>query len=102
MDPWYSAGPVIVIDKEGIMHGAHGKMLLKIPHDLWFNVELRVGVGEACNGFYEVRVRLPDGDAQVFTHLPCSPGFKVLGWAGFCSSGKIGSVYDIDNIILKP
>jgi len=103
VDPWYSTGPVIVIDKEGIMHGVHGKMLLKIPHDVWFHVELHVGVGEACNGRYEVRVRLPGGgDAQVFTDLPCSPGFKVLGWAGFCSSGTVGSVYDIDNMILTP
>lgn len=103
VDPWYSSGPLITIDRDGLMRGVHGKDLLKIPHNTWIHVELRTGVGTACDGFYEVRVRLP-GETQehIFSGLPCAPGFKVLGWVGFCSSGATGSVYEVDNIVLTP
>ena len=102
VDPWYSSGPVLVVDADGLLRGAQGKPLMKIPFGVWFNVELRVGVGDACNGRYEARVRLPGQAAQAFPDLPCSPGFRTLGWAGFCSGGKDGAVYDIDNLILAP
>ncbi|HQA39259.1 MAG TPA: right-handed parallel beta-helix repeat-containing protein, partial [Kiritimatiellia bacterium] len=103
VDPWYSSGPLVTIAKDGLMRGAHGRELLKIPHQVWFHLELRTAVGKAGTGRYEVRVRLPgEAQARVFTDLPCAPGFKALGWVGFCSSGAVGSVYEIDNLVLTP
>ncbi|MDD4102072.1 MAG: hypothetical protein PHU80_05500, partial [Kiritimatiellae bacterium] len=103
VDPWYSTGPMIVIGSDSLMRGANGKVLFKIPHNVWMRVELRTVVGDARDGLYEVRVRLPGQDQfQTFSDLPCAPGFKHLGWVGFCSGGTIGSVYEIDNIVLTP
>lgn len=103
VDPWYASGPMISIDGDGLMRGMHGKELLKVPYHAWFHVELRTGVGDACNGRYEVRVRLPgETQARVFTDLPCASGFKTLGWVGFCSNGTLGSVYEVDNLVLTP
>ena len=103
VDPWYSCGPLVTIAKDGLLRGAQGKALLKIPHQVWFHLELRTGVGAAGNGRYEVRVRLPgEAQARVFTDLPCAPGFKTLGWVGFCSNGEVGSVYEVDNLVLTP
>ncbi len=101
VDPWYSSGPLLTVDNNGLLRGAHGRELLTIPYHEWIRVELRTVVGDARDGRYEVRVRLPgETQARVFSGLPCAPGFKTLGWVGFCSSGADGSVYEIDNIAL--
>lgn len=85
------------------MRGVYGKALLKIPYNEWVNVELRTNLGAACDGLYEVRVLLSgETEPHVFKDLPCAPGFKTLGWIGFCSNGAKGSVYEVDNLKLTP
>ncbi len=103
VDPWYASGPLITVDKDGWLRGARGKALLQLPYDVWVHLELTTKVGVARDGFYEVRVGLPgQSEPQLFANLPCMPGFKTIGWIGFCSSGALGSIYEIDNLLLTP
>lgn len=103
VDPWYSSGPLVVVDATGKLHAARGKLLMQLPYNEWIHIELTTTLGVLCNGLYEVRVRLPNQtESQHFPDLPCAPGFKTLGWIGFCSSGSLGSIYEIDNLQLTP
>ncbi len=102
VDPWYTPGPLLSVDKEGQLLATQGKILMQLPHDKWINLTISTAIGTESKGSYTVTVRLPEQEPSHFEDLPCSPRFKTLGWIGFCSNGSDGAIYWLDNLRLTP
>ncbi|MCX7886542.1 MAG: hypothetical protein N3B01_04695 [Verrucomicrobiae bacterium] len=68
-----------------------------MPIGQWFHVEIAY-----ASGSYSVAVTLPGKSPQRFDGLQCTEGFRAVDWIGFCSFGRQGSAYYVDNLKITP
>ena len=93
----YSLGPNLRVDPEGNL-AANGKRLLQMPPGQWVRFDVICGIGERATGTYDLTVKLPGTEPQVFKGLSCNPGFKSLQQFVFMSMTNGPSVFYVDNL----
>lgn len=94
----YRVGPSVWI-RDGKL-SAVGRNLLELPLGQWVHLEIAAGLGEQSTGTWELSVRLPGQEPQVFRNLPNGSGgdWKKLDWLGFSSNTNQEAVYYLDEI----
>jgi hypothetical protein len=102
----YLDGPSIQLQADGALV-ASGKPLAKVPLGKWLRLEIEIDLGQrgqpAPAKSYRLLVTVRGQQPQVFQAIPyVNPEFSQLTWFGFSSSGKLGSVFYVDNVRLEP
>lgn len=97
----YKTGPSLNIAADGMVT-AHGKKLLTLPANAWAHFEIVCGFGARNTGSYSVTITLPGQPPQKFADLKHQDGFKAMDWIGFCTFGKEGTQFQLDNFSLAP
>ncbi len=97
----YKTGPSLHIGADGAVN-VQGHKLLTLPANAWAHFEILCGFGTQANGTYTLTISLPGQPPQTFAGLKYHGGFKALDWIGFCTFGKEGSQYQLDNLRLAP
>ncbi len=97
----YKTGPSLHVGADGAVN-VHGRKLLALPAGAWARFEIVCGFGPQNTGTYSVTITLPGQPQQKFEGLKHQDGFKAMDWIGFCSFGKEGTQYQIDNFKLEP
>jgi len=100
-DPQYTAGPGVSVGADRNLR-SRGKVLMQLPLSTWVNIKLETTVGTGAARDYTIRVKIEGEEERVFDGLHYPAGFRKLTWLGFVSQGTVGSVFELDNLILTP
>lgn len=97
-DPYrYNLGPRLEVDAQGWLK-ANGRRLVQLPHGQWLRIDLACGLGPLATGRYDLTLRLPDAEPQLFPQLACSPKFKSLACVVVMSMADGPAVFYLDNL----
>ncbi len=101
-DPYkYNLGPRLSTDAEGWL-SANGQRLVQLPHGKWVRFDLACGLGPQAAGVYDLTIKAPAAEPQVFRALACSPQFKTLNCIVVMSLADAPTVFYLDNVELRP
>ena len=76
-----------------------GEDLLQMPVGGWVHIEVTAALGDACDGTWELKVTMPDGEVKEFDGLRNgSEDWKTLTWLGFSSSAEAAVTFYLDNM----
>ena len=75
---------------------------MQLPVDRWIRFSLSAGVGDACDGEWELSVQVSGDDPKTFPGLPIGSGtLKRVTLVWFTSNADDHSYFYLDNIHLK-
>ncbi|NLX98042.1 MAG: right-handed parallel beta-helix repeat-containing protein [Rhodopirellula sp.] len=101
-DPYqYNLGPRLSVDAEGRL-SANGKPLAQLPHAEWVRIDLACGLGEQATGTYDLTLRLPGAEPEVFRQLPCAAKFKSLACVVVMSMAEKPTAFYLDRVKFRP
>ena len=94
----FPVGPSVCLSGKGRLSVAgREEPLAAIPADTWFHVDIVSPLDRS--GTYELRLRVPGKEEQVFKGLPFrSPAFCRCGWIGILAVAKTKSAFYVDNL----
>lgn len=90
-------GPSLRIDERGQLV-AGGRVLLSVPREKWFALEIVCPLGSQAQGTYDLTVALPGSAPQHFEKLPCSQAFQLLDWFGLVSLPDAPCEFRVDDM----
>ena len=101
-DPYqYNLGPNLSVDAQGWL-SANGKRLIQLPYGKWVRFDITCGLGPQATGKYDLTIKLPDAEPQVYRDVACSPQFKTLNCVVIMSVTNGPSVFYVDNLEFRP
>ena len=97
-DPYqYNLGPRLQVNANGWL-SANGKDLTQLPHGQWVRFDVACPLGSRANGAYDLTLRLPGAEAQVYRQLSCSADFKTLACIVVMSLADAPTAFYADNL----
>ncbi|NCP28925.1 MAG: hypothetical protein COZ06_32795 [Armatimonadetes bacterium CG_4_10_14_3_um_filter_66_18] len=101
-DPYnYNMGPNLTTSADGWL-SANGKRMLQLPVGRWVHLEILCALGPQATGKYDLTLKLPDAEPQVFKEVACSPKFETLNCIVFMAVGEAPAVFYVDHLALRP
>ena len=96
----YRVGPRIAVSGGKLQ--AKGLEPIPLPAGRWVNIAIGAGLGEACDGKWNLVVTFPGESPRKFDGLPLVHGeFRGINWLGCCSLAQQRTVFYLDNVVLK-
>lgn len=96
----YRVGPSLRISGGTLRAGP--QPLLDLPCGAWVHCAVTCALGALATGTYDIAVRVPGGEEQRCSQLPCgSREFNRLEWLGFVSLADAPVVFYLDNVQLQ-
>ena len=93
----YSLGPNLSVDAQGFL-AATGKRLLQMSPGQWVRFDVVCGIGDRATGKYNLTVKLPGAEPQVFRGVDCNPNFRSLQQFVIMSMTNGPSEFHVDNL----
>ena len=94
-------GPKLEVDEAGRLK-ASDRLLMAVPLDEWFHVEIVCGLGLKATGFYDLTVTVPGQKPTIFPWLPCGhPKFRLLRRVVLVSQATQSTAFYLDNVKLE-
>jgi hypothetical protein len=97
----YHMGPNLITSADGWL-SANGRKIAQLPSGKWAHIEIVCGLGPKATGKYDLTIRVPAVEPQVYRDVACSPEFKILDCVVIMSVTNGPSVFYVDNLEFKP
>ena len=92
---------VFRVNGQGDLAGADGKTVMRLPSGTWVHVEMRISLGLAACGAYDLRVCLPHGNSRLVTAIPLPRTLRQIDGFRFAVGGQDKTAVCLDNLDIE-